>query len=72
MEAAIILLSIIFMVLIIYHLVNYYNLKKINNCEILYKIKRDIEEKEEEEYEEEEGSLDENENIHFSQFFMFN
>ena len=34
--------------IIIYHLVNYYNLKKLNKCEILYKIKEeDVEEIEE-------------------------
>ena len=48
MEAVLLFLSLIFMGIIIYHLVNYYNLKKLNKCEILYKIKEeDVEEIEE-------------------------
>lgn len=48
METVLLFLSLIFMGIIIYHLVNYYNLKKLNKCEILYKIKEeDVEEVEE-------------------------
>ena len=43
METVLLFLSLIFMGIIIYHLVNYYNLKKLNKCEILYKIKEDVE-----------------------------
>ena len=49
METVITFISLIFMSILIYHLVNYYNLKKTNNCEILYKIKEEEEEEEEEE-----------------------
>ena len=57
MEVAIFFLSLIFMGIIIYHLVNYYNLKKLNKCDILYKIKEEVEEVEEEEEEEELSEL---------------
>ena len=51
MEAVLLFLSLIFMSIIIYHLVNYYNLKKLNKCETLYKIKEEVEDEDEEDEE---------------------
>jgi hypothetical protein len=42
MEVPIIFLSIIFMIIIVYHITNYYNIKKLKSCSIEYKIKSDI------------------------------
>ena len=57
MEAVLLFLSLIFMSIIIYHLVNYYNLKKLNKCEILYKIKEEVEDVEVEDVEVEVSEL---------------
>ena len=42
MEVAIIFISLIFMIVIVYYITNYYNLKKLKSCSIEYKIKSDI------------------------------
>ena len=42
MEVPIIFISIIFMIIIVYHITYYYNIKKLKSCSIEYKIKSDI------------------------------
>lgn len=42
MEVPIIFISLIFMIIIVYYITNYYNLKKLKSCSIEYKIKSDI------------------------------
>ena len=42
MEVPIIFISLIFMIVIVYYITNYYNLKKLKSCSIEYKIKSDI------------------------------
>lgn len=87
MEVPIIFISLIFMIVIVYYITNYYNLKKLKSCSIEYKIKSDIDPIEPEdipqtiEEEEEEDDVEEEEERplfprgsqtnDFLKFFMF-
>lgn len=85
MEVPIIFISLIFMIVIVYYITNYYNLKKLKSCSIEYKIKSDIDPIEPEDIPqtiEEDGEEDEEEKERplfphgsqtndFLRFFMF-